>query len=66
MLRRFGAALSAIICLSLGLQALGLDLLSLRGLYPIDGPGGVALRLALLGVGLWLWVGLPAQTQRGG
>lgn len=66
MLRRFGAALSAIICLSFGLQALGLDLLSLRGLYPIDGPGDVALRLALLGVGLWLWLGAQAPARREG
>ena len=66
MLQRLGAALTAIICLSFALQALDLDLLSLRGLYPLDGPGGLAMRAALLGVGLWLWFGLPARSRREG
>lgn len=63
-MRRFGLVLCLLICLSLGLQALGLDVLALQGLYPLDSGGGLALRLSLLAVGVGLWFGAPRTAEK--
>lgn len=62
MLQRLGAVLCVLTCLSFGLQAYELDILSLRELYPIDAEGGAVLRLVALAVGVWLWFGPGRRT----
>lgn len=64
-MRRFGAVLCVLVCLSFGLQALGLDILTVKKLDQMGGQIGAALRLLVLGLGLWLWFGpLPGAPLR--